>query len=37
LGALELLRWMVREESCKGLDVGFGLQIYTFMQIQRLA
>jgi hypothetical protein len=31
-----LLRWMVREGSCKWLDAGFGLQIYTCLRVQRL-
>jgi hypothetical protein len=37
LGASGLLCWRVREGCCKGLGVGFGLQIYTCMHLQRLA
>jgi hypothetical protein len=32
-----LLRWIVREGSCKGLDAGFGLQIQSCTHLQRLA
>jgi hypothetical protein len=37
LSASCLLRWMVREGGCKGLDAGFGLQIYICMHVRRLA
>jgi hypothetical protein len=37
LGASCLLRWMVQVELCERMNAGFGLQIYTFMHILRLA